>query len=60
MNAKCHAHDRLYFAVVSLNGAVDFGSQEEIRAAAVELKAAQKESQEVLYPAESGTNQKEK
>lgn len=53
-----HAHRRLLNAVISYQGATQNGSQAEIQAAAIELKAAQDESQELLYPDQSGKKPK--
>jgi hypothetical protein len=50
VNTKDQAHHRLLNAVVSFRGADQNGSKEEVRVAAIELEAAQKESQELLYP----------
>lgn len=50
MNAKDHAHRRLLDAVISFRGADQNGSRAEVREAAIELEAAQNESQELLYP----------
>lgn len=50
MNTLDQAHRRLLDAVISFRGADQNGSKAEVRAAAIELEAAQKESQELLYP----------
>lgn len=47
---KDQAHRRLLDAVISLTGADQNGSREEVRAAAVELEAATRASQKLLYP----------
>jgi len=52
-----HAHRRLLNAVISFQGATQNGSKKEIRATAIELKAAQEESQNLLYP-QTGENSK--
>lgn len=47
---KDQAHRRLLDAVISFIGADQNGSREEARAAAIELEAAKRESQKLLYP----------
>jgi arginyl-tRNA synthetase len=50
--AKDRAHRRLFNAVISFTGAEQHGSRVEVRAAAIELEAATRESQKLLYPEE--------
>jgi hypothetical protein len=47
--AKEQAHRRLLDSVISFTGAEQNGSRAEVRAAAIELEAAKKESQKLLY-----------
>jgi len=48
--AKDQAHHRLLDAVISFTGAEQNGSRAEVRAAAIELEAATRASQKLLYP----------
>lgn len=48
--AKDQAHRRLLDAVISFTGAEQNGSRAEVRAAAIELEAATRASQKLLYP----------
>jgi hypothetical protein len=47
-----HAHMRLLMAVISFVGADEHGSQTEVRAAAIELREATIESENVLFSTE--------
>lgn len=48
--AKDQAHRRLLDSVISFTGAEQNGSRAEARAAAIELEAATRASQKLLYP----------
>jgi hypothetical protein len=50
MTATEQAHDRLLNAVITFIGADQHGSKAEIRASVIEMHAAIKESQKILYP----------
>lgn len=50
MNIQEQAHRRLLDAVLTFVGADEDGSKAEIRAAAIELRAARENSQAILYP----------
>lgn len=47
-------HQRLLNSVLTFIGADQYGSKVEIRASVIEMHAAVKESQELLYPDQSG------
>ncbi|MDD2732353.1 MAG: hypothetical protein PHF56_00305 [Desulfuromonadaceae bacterium] len=57
--AKDQAHRRLLDALISFTGADQNGSRAEVKDAAIELEAAQRASQKLLYP-ESLQQRKEK
>lgn len=48
--AKDQAHRRLLNSVISFTAAEQNGSRAEVRAAAIELDTAKRESQKLLYP----------